>query len=48
MDLTKSILVISTHNVAGEEVFFCGRGLAIATGRRYLGGYIGHDAAQPE
>ena len=41
LDSTKSILVLFMHNLAPEERFFRGKGLAIVTGSRYLGGYIG-------
>ena len=40
LDLTKIILVVSTHKVERAEHFFRGRGLTIVTGSRYLGGYI--------
>ena len=39
-DPRKSILAISTHNVAREYHFFHRRGLNIVTGIQYLGVYI--------
>ena len=39
-ELANSILVFSVHNVAQLQRFFCGIGLTIVTGGRYLGGYI--------
>ena len=40
-ELTKSILVVAPTNVAQAEDFFREMGLKGATGRRYLGGFIG-------
>ena len=48
LDLTKSILVVSTHNVAQEEILLCGWGMTIVIGSRYLGGYIGDMEPQAE
>ena len=43
---TKSILVVSPWNVSWVEALFCGYGLKVVTGRRYLGGFVGTEAAQ--
>ena len=45
-DPTKSILVVAPSNVAMVEEFFRGMGLKIVTGGWYLGGFIGHGAAE--
>ena len=41
LDLTKSILVVSTHNFPRAEAFFRGYGLHIVTGSCLLGGFHG-------
>ena len=45
---TKGILVVSVHNFGWSEIFFWGRGLAIVTGSRYMGGYVGDAEHQAE
>ena len=46
LDLTKSILVVSTHNFPRVEAFFRGYGLHIVTGSCLLGGFMGSKVAQ--
>ena len=43
--LTKTILVMSPRNVPQAEAFFRGYILQIVTGRRYLWGFMGSNAA---
>ena len=38
---TKSILVVSEHNVPRATEYFRGMGMKIVTGSRYLGGFVG-------
>ena len=38
---TKSILVVSEKNVSRAKEYFCGMGIQVVMGSRYLGGYIG-------
>ena len=40
-ELTKIILFVDPQNVARAEEFFCGMGIGVVTGNRYLGGDIG-------
>ena len=44
----KNILVVSTHKFLQTEAFFCGYGLEIVTGGRYLGGFVGMEATQAQ
>ena len=44
-DLTNSISVMSIWNVLQKETFFCGYDLKIVTGIRYLGSFVGIEAA---
>ena len=48
LDLTKSILVVSAHNVVWADRFLCRKGLTIVTVSRYLGDYIGGTITQVE
>ena len=43
---TKIILVVSPQNVSWAEALFCGYGLEIMKGSRYLGGFVGTEAVQ--
>ena len=43
---TKIILVVAPQNVAREEEFFCGLGIKLVTGNRYIGGFIGKSEAE--
>ena len=43
---TKSILVVAPRNAAREEEFFRWMGLKVVTWSRYLGEYIGDEAAE--
>ena len=43
---TKSVMVVSPHNVPRTEAFFRGYGLQILTGSRYLGGFVGSKEKQ--
>ena len=45
-DQTKSILVMYFQNVPQAEDLFCGYGLKIVTGIRYMGGFMGMEVAQ--
>ena len=45
-ETTKSILVVSTGNVARAEEHFQGLGIRVVTGHRYVGGYIGDGEAE--
>ena len=38
---TKSILVVSEQNVPRAKEYFCGMGVHVVTGSRYLGGFVG-------
>ena len=46
LETTKRILVMSTRNVLQVKAFLWGYGLQIVTGSRYLGGFVGTNAAQ--
>ena len=43
---TKSILVRAPGNVAQAEEHFCGLGIRVVTGHRYLGGFLGEVAVE--
>ena len=45
-DPSKSILVVYPRNILRAEAFFQGYGLQIVTGSRYLGLFVGSNAAQ--
>ena len=43
---TRIILVVSPRNVLQAEAFFCGYGLEIVMGSRYLGDFVGGKLSQ--
>ena len=45
---TKSILVVAPRNVARSKEHFRGLGIRVVTGHRYLGGFLGDEAAERE
>ena len=46
LEPTKSILVVDPRNVARAQDFFCGTGIKVVTGNRYIGGFIGESEAE--
>ena len=46
MDPTKSILVVYPRKTLQAEAFFWGYSLKIVTGSRYIGSFMGMEAAQ--
>ena len=43
---TKRILVVAPRNVARVEEFFCGMGIKVVMGNRYLGGFVGESETE--
>ena len=47
-DPTKSILVVSEKNVPRAKEYFCGMGVQVVIGSRYLGGFIGEQETEEQ
>ena len=45
---TKSILVVALGNVTRAKEHFCGLGIRVVTGNRYLGGFLDDVSAERE